>query len=131
MKKTLPILGFFAALSLLLFSSISVFAGSLVIEVPDSPEPTTKTVAYQCDNGTSKQRVEAIYLNAGSISLVDLKWKGERIIAANVIASSGTKYVGEQYIWWDANNEATLYDLINDPEQVKPINCKEESTLLF
>ncbi|WP_455481950.1 MliC family protein [Bartonella sp. B35(2025)] len=131
MKRTLPILEFCAVLILSLFSSISTFAGSLVIEVPDNPEPTTQTVAYQCDNGTSKERVEATYLNADNIALVDFRWKGDRIIATNVIAASGTKYVGAQYIWWESKTEAILYDLINDPEQIKPIRCKEESTLLF
>ncbi|WP_455480712.1 MliC family protein [Bartonella sp. B12(2025)] len=131
MKKTLLILEFFAALSLSIFSSVSAFAGSLIIEVPDHPEPMTQTITYQCDTGTSKGRVEAIYLNADNISLVDFKWRGYRTIAANVIATTGTKYAGAHYIWWKTNNEVTLYDLVNDPEEKKPILCKDESTLLF
>ncbi|EJF79203.1 Membrane-bound lysozyme inhibitor of C-type lysozyme precursor [Candidatus Bartonella washoeensis] len=131
MKKTLHILGFFAALSLSLFSSNNTLAGSLIIEVPDNPEPTTQTIAYQCDTGTSKERVEAVYLNADNISLVDFKWKGDRVIAANVIAATGAKYAGAQYIWWETNKEVTLYDLANDPEEKKPILCKDESLLLF
>ncbi|WP_455477846.1 MliC family protein [Bartonella sp. B10] len=126
MKKTLPILGFFTALSLLLFSSISAFAGSLIIEVPDDSKPETQTVAYQCDTGTSKEHVEVTYLNAGSISLVDFKWKDKRIVGANVISASGAKYAGDQYIWWTSKNEAIFYDLINDPEEDKPIRCVEE-----
>ncbi len=99
MKKTLHILGFLATSSL--FSLGNTFAASLVIEVPNDPEPTTQTVTYQCDTGTNKERVEATYHNADHISLVDFKWKGDRIIAANVIAASGAKFVGEQYIWWE------------------------------
>ncbi|WP_317992464.1 MliC family protein [Bartonella gliris] len=131
MKKTLHILGFFAALSLSLFTSNNTLAGSLIIEVPDNPEPTTQTIAYQCDTETGKERVEAVYLKAENISLVDFKWKGDRVIAANVLAASGAKYMGGPYIWWENNKDVTLYDLVNDPEEKKPILCKDESMLLF
>lgn len=131
MKKTLHILGFLAASSVSLFSSSNAFAGSIILEIPDNPEPTTQKVTYQCDTGIGKERVEATYHNAENISLVDFKWKGDRVIAANVIAASGVKYAGAQYIWWEKNKEVTLYDLINDPEETKPILCKDETTLLF
>ncbi|MDD9330930.1 MAG: MliC family protein, partial [Bartonella sp.] len=49
----------------------------------------------------------------------------------NVIAATGAKYAGAQYIWWEMNKEVTLYDLANDPEEKKPIICKDESLLLF
>ncbi|UTO28371.1 MliC family protein [Bartonella harrusi] len=131
MKKTLQLLGFFAALILSSFSSINAFAGSIIIEVPDTPEPKTQTIAYQCDTGTSKERVEAIYLDADNISLVDFRWKGDRVIAANVITNTGKKYEGAQYILWEVNNEVTLQDLAHDPEGKKLIHCKDETTLLF
>ncbi|MBX4335979.1 MliC family protein [Bartonella raoultii] len=131
MKKPLYILRLLITLSLSFFSLGNALAASLIIEVPDNPEPTTETVIYQCDTGINKERVEATYHNADNISLVDFKWKGDRIIAANVIAASGAKYVGEQYIWWEKNKEVMLYDLINDPEEKKPILCKDETTLLF
>ncbi|UNF40485.1 MliC family protein [Bartonella krasnovii] len=127
MKKTLQILGFFS--SLLFFNVSSTFAAALVIEVSSNPEK--QTITYQCEMGTNKERVEATYYNADDISLVDFKWQGDRIIAANVIAASGAKYVGEQYIWWEKNKEVTLYDLTQDPEEKKPILCKDESLLLF
>ncbi|WP_455480713.1 MliC family protein [Bartonella sp. B12(2025)] len=126
MKKTPLISGLLVALNLSLFNSISAFAGSLVIEVPDDPAPTTETVVYQCDTGTSKERVEATYLNADNISLVDFKWKGRRVIASNVISASGAKYMGDIYVWWTKKDEAIFYDLINDPEEEKPIRCVEE-----
>ncbi|WP_332065203.1 MliC family protein [Bartonella sp. CB189] len=126
MKKTSFIMQFFVALSLLLSSSIGAFSGSLIIEVPDDPEPTTETIAYQCDLGKVKERVEVTYLNAGDISLVDFMWNGRRIVGSNVLSASGSKYVGDAYIWWISKNEATLYDLINDPNEEKPILCVEE-----
>ncbi|EJF83391.1 hypothetical protein MCU_01076 [Bartonella elizabethae Re6043vi] len=127
MKKTLQILGFFSFL--LFFNVTNSLAAALVIEVSGNPE--TQTITYQCDMGENKERVKATYHNADDISLVDFKWKDDRIIAANVIAASGAKYVGEQYIWWEKNKEVTLYDLIQDPEEKKPILCKDESLLLF
>ncbi|EJF74625.1 MliC family protein [Bartonella alsatica] len=126
MRKTSFILRFFAALSLSFFGSVNAFAYSLVIEVPDDPEPTKETVVYQCNIKTKKERVEATYYNAGNIALVDLKWNGKQIIASNVIAASGAKYVGAEYIWWTQKDEVTFYDLINDPKQEMPLNCVEE-----
>ncbi|WP_156850575.1 MliC family protein [Bartonella refiksaydamii] len=131
MRKTLHILGFLTASSLSLFSSGSTLAATLTLEVPDNPEPTTRTIAYQCDIGKSKERVEATYLNADNISLVDFKWKGDRVIAANVIADTGKKYEGAQYIWWEMNNEVTLHNRVHDPEGKKLIHCKDETMLLF
>ncbi|WP_208437122.1 MliC family protein [Bartonella taylorii] len=126
MKKNFFNLQFLAVLSLSLFNSISAFAGSLVIEVPDDPEPTKETVIYQCSAETKKERVEATYYNAGEIALVDLKWNGKRVIASNVIAASGAKYVGGEYVWWTKKDEATFYNLINDPKEEMPLNCVEE-----
>lgn len=131
MKKTLHILGFLTASSLSLFSSGNTFAASLILEVPDNPEPIARTITYQCDTGKSKERIEAIYLNADDVALVDFKWKGDRVIAANVISNAGKKYEGAQYIWWEINNEVTLHDRIHDPEGKNLIRCKDESTLLF
>ncbi|MET3589092.1 membrane-bound inhibitor of C-type lysozyme [Bartonella silvatica] len=131
MKKTLHILGFLAASSLSLFSSGNALAGALTFEVPDNPEPKAQTIAYQCDTGTSKERIEATYLKADNISLVDFKWEGDRVIAAHVIATTGKKYAGAQYIWWKTNNEVKLYNLAHDPEEKNPILCKDEATLLF
>ncbi|QEE12966.1 MliC family protein [Bartonella krasnovii] len=126
MKKIAFIVGFFISFSLPLFNSLNAFAGSLVIEVPDDPEPTTEVTTYQCGTGTSKEHVEVTYLNAGSISLVDFKWQEKRIIASRSISASGAKYMGGPYIWWTKGNEATLSDLINDPEEKNLIQCVEE-----
>ncbi|EJF79204.1 Membrane-bound lysozyme inhibitor of C-type lysozyme precursor [Candidatus Bartonella washoeensis] len=128
MKKTPLIIRFFIALSVFLFGSINASANSLVIEVPDDPEPTTETISYQCDMGKSKVHVEATYHNAGNIALVDFKWNGKRIIGSNVISASGAKYVSGQYIWWTTKNEVIFYDLINDPKEEKPIHCVEEKS---
>ncbi|GAA5096340.1 MliC family protein [Bartonella acomydis] len=126
MKKNIFTTRLCAVLSLFLFSSLNTFAASLVIEVPNDPEPTTETIAYQCDIDTNKERVEASYLNAGNISLVDFKWKGKRIIGSRSMSASGAKYVGGQYVWWTTKNEVVFYDLINDPKEEKPIYCVEE-----
>ncbi|WP_336278658.1 MliC family protein [Bartonella sp. CB175] len=131
MKKTSLILGFFAALNLSLFNLTNAFAASLILEVPDNPEPKTETVAYQCNTGTEKERIEATYLDAHNVSLVDFTWKNDRVLAANVITPMGTKYAGAHYTLWRINNEIILYNLVHDPEEKKPILCKEESTLLF
>ncbi|WP_273719692.1 MULTISPECIES: MliC family protein [unclassified Bartonella] len=128
MKKTSSKLRSCAALSLLFCSSINALAGSLVIEVPDDPAPTTEIATYQCDMRKNKESIEATYYTAGDIALVDFKWKGKRIVGSNVIAASGAKYVSGQYVWWTTKNEALFYDLINDPKEENPIRCIEEQS---
>ncbi|EJF80423.1 MliC family protein [Bartonella doshiae] len=125
MKKTL----FNAVLSLSLCSSMSACAASLVIEVPDTPEPRKETVVYQCSNKTKKMRVEATYYDTDEFGLVYLKWNGKRIIASNVVSASGVKYVGGEYTWWTKGNNATFYDVINDPKEENFLDCiKEKNT---
>ncbi|WP_332065202.1 MliC family protein [Bartonella sp. CB189] len=131
MKKTSLILGFFAALNLSPLNLTPSFAASFILEVPDSPKPKTETLAYQCDSGTEKERIEATYLDAHNVSLVDFKWKNHRTIAANITTPRGTKYVGSHYTLWKTSNEIILYDLLHDPKEQNPLLCKEESTLLF
>ncbi|WP_336287577.1 MULTISPECIES: MliC family protein [unclassified Bartonella] len=131
MRKALHILGFFATLNLSFFNLTSTFAGSLILEVPDNPEPITQNLTYQCDTKANKERIEISYFNAGDISLADFKWKGDRVIAAHVTTPTGKKYAGAQYILWKTSTEAILYDLVHDPEEKNPLLCKEESTLLF
>lgn len=141
MKKNLLTFRLLAALNVLLFSSVCAFSGSsrvdvskdsyppkhsLVIDVPEDAQPTKETVLYQCDTGAGKEKVEATYFNAGSIALVYFKWNDDYVVGANVIAASGAKYAGAQYIWWNSKNEVALYDLLKDPEEQKPILCVEE-----
>ncbi|WP_455474116.1 MliC family protein [Bartonella sp. B30(2025)] len=131
MKKTLFVLGFFTALSLSLFKLTNAFANSLILEVPDNPEPTTEVLAYQCNTDAPQERIEVTYIDAQNVSLADFTWRNDRVIAANVMTEKGTKYAGAHYILWKTLHDITLYDLINDPEEKRPILCKEESTLLF
>ncbi|PIT71132.1 MliC family protein [Bartonella tribocorum] len=126
MRQASFIVRFFTVLSLSFFSSINAFASSLIIEVPDDPEPTKETVTYQCDMKTGKEHVEATYYNAGYIALVDLKWKEKRIIASNVIAASGARYVGGPYIWHTKGSKAVFSDRINDQKDRNLIECVEK-----
>ncbi|MBX4335980.1 MliC family protein [Bartonella raoultii] len=126
MQKNSCTVKFFTTLSLFLFGSLNAFASSLIIEVPDDPEPTTEIVNYQCEKGSNKESVQVTYHNASNISLADFKWKGKHIIASRSISASGVKYVGGPYIWWVKENEATFSDLIDDPEEKNLISCVEE-----
>ena len=50
----------------------------------------------------------------------------QTVVAANVISGSGAKYAGGIYIWWTKGETADLYNLMDDPEQEKPISCVEQ-----
>ncbi|NSX85952.1 hypothetical protein G6L86_10170 [Agrobacterium tumefaciens] len=118
MKKTV------AATCLAAFS-ISVATGAmaedLVIPLPNDTTVEKVETVYQC----AADKVEAVYFNAGEISLVRLGLKDSVTVAANVISGSGAKYQGGIYVWWSKGEEADLYDLMADPEMKKPVHCVE------
>ncbi|MGI8397852.1 MliC family protein [Agrobacterium deltaense] len=105
--------------------SMSVATGAmaedLVIPLPNDTTVEKVETVYQC----AGDKVEAVYFNAGEISLVRLGLKDGVTVAANVIAGSGAKYQGGSYVWWSKGEEADLYDLMADPEMKKPVHCVE------
>ncbi|MBB4402142.1 MULTISPECIES: MliC family protein [Rhizobium/Agrobacterium group] len=96
-------------------------AGELVIPLPKDTTVEKVETVYQC----ATDKVEAVYFNAGEISLVRLGLKDGVTVAANVISGSGVKYQGGIYVWWSKGEEADLYDLMADPEMKKPVHCVE------
>ncbi|KVK43734.1 hypothetical protein BCY90_17605 [Agrobacterium deltaense] len=105
--------------------SMSVATGAmaeeLVIPLPNDTTVEKVETVYQC----ASDKVEAVYFNAGEISLVRLGLKDGVTVAANVISGSGAKYQGGIYVWWSKGDEADLYDLMADPEMKKPVHCVE------
>lgn len=97
-------------------------AGEINIKLPDNIEVTTNAVLYTC----ADKNVSATYYNAGDISLVELEMEDQTVVAANVLSGSGAKYAGGIYIWWTKGETADLYNLMDDPEQAKPISCVEQ-----
>ena len=105
--------------------SMSVATGAmaeeLVIPLPNDTTVEKVETVYQC----ATDKVEAVYFNAGEISLVRLGLKDGVTVAANVISGSGAKYQGGIYVWWSKGEEADLYDLMADPEMKQPVHCVE------
>ncbi|MGV1955773.1 MliC family protein [Agrobacterium sp. 22-214-1] len=99
----------------------SALAEELVIPLPKDTTVEKVETVYQC----AADKVEAVYFNAGEISLVRLGLKDGVTVAANVISGSGAKYQGGIYVWWSKGEEADLYDLMADPEMKKPVHCVE------
>ena len=97
-------------------------AGEIIIPLSDDVEVTENSVLYKCGD----QSISATYYNAGENSLVQLEMEDNSVIAANVLAGSGAKYAGGVYIWWTKGETADLYNLMDDPDQEKPISCTEE-----
>ncbi|MBC8717959.1 MliC family protein [Ochrobactrum sp. Marseille-Q0166] len=112
-----------AGLSLIASGAVSgAMAGDITIPLPDDVEVTENSVLYKCGD----QNISATYYNAGENSLVQLEMENNTVIAANVLAGSGAKYAGGVYIWWSKGDGADLYNLMDDPDQEKPISCTEE-----
>ncbi|MCZ7488577.1 MliC family protein [Rhizobium rhizogenes] len=100
----------------------SALAEDLVIPLPKDATIQKVEAVYQCAADT----VDAVYFNAGDISLVRLGLKDGVLVAANVISGSGARYQGGVHVWWSKGEEADLYDLMADPEMKKPVHCVEK-----
>ncbi|WP_425105031.1 MliC family protein [Ancylobacter sp.] len=86
----------------------AALADQIVLPLPKGAKAETLRVAYDCG---AFGRVAAQYVNAPPVALASLTFKGEFVVAANVIAASGARYAGGKYIWWTKGNSADLYDV--------------------
>ncbi len=111
--------------TLLTFATVSLFgapaamADDLVIPLTKDTVVEKVETTYQCGS----DKVEAVYFNAGDISLVRLGLKSGVTVAANVISGSGARYESGVYVWWSKGDEADLYDVMADPEMKQPTHC--------
>ncbi|WP_018699186.1 MliC family protein [Amorphus coralli] len=118
--KTLA-LGLAAALALApLAPAVAADQSATVsFKVPGADKATSTKTTYTCLD----QQVEVEYINAGPTSIALLTFKDEFVVAANVLAASGAKYAGDQYIWWaKGKDDATLTNLMTDSQT--PVECK-------
>jgi membrane-bound inhibitor of C-type lysozyme len=83
------------------------FAATISIDLPGGEKPATQTVDYSCGGRT----ISATYINAPGNSLAVVRIDGATVIMASVLAASGARYAGQQYVWWTKGKEADLYDL--------------------
>jgi membrane-bound inhibitor of C-type lysozyme len=102
----------------LALAATSAIAATVTIELPGDAAIGRQVATYRC----GAQEVKAEYINTGSNSIVVLGLGEETVIAVNVIAASGAKYAGQQYVWWTKGDDADLYDLMKG-EDVPPIAC--------
>ncbi|OOL18776.1 hypothetical protein BRY73_06965 [Ochrobactrum sp. P6BS-III] len=110
------------ALFALSLTASAASAAEITIKLPEDTAVTTNSVLYKC----GEKDVSVTYYNAGDISLAELELDDETVIASNVLSGSGAKYAGGVYVWWTKGQEASLYNLMDDPEQEKPTSCAEQ-----
>jgi membrane-bound inhibitor of C-type lysozyme len=96
-------------------------ADPLTIDLPGAAE--RQTVAYTCDGG---RKATAEYVNAGANSLAIVKLGDETVLMVNVLSASGTRYAGQQYVWWTKGNSADFYDLTKGEDAPPEFSCTAE-----
>lgn len=96
-------------------------ASEIAIVLPEPMPMSNQTVFYDC----AGREVEATYINAGDVSLVTLQIGEDFVVASNVIAASGARYSGGQYIWWVKGNQADLVDFRNGGMEAV-VTCQAE-----
>jgi heat shock protein HslJ len=83
---------------------------AIAIDVPDTSGAAQRlAVRYDC-GGVA---VEVEYIDAGDVSLATLAIGDAFVVASRVLAASGARYSGGQYVWWNKGDEATLIDYMN------------------
>lgn len=89
-------------------------ATDLTIHLPSGTPISRETVTYVCDSAGKKIGVPGgafpvEYINGGGNGLAVLPIAGNSLIFSNVSSGSGARYTAQQYTWWEAKGEATLY----------------------
>lgn len=77
-------------------------------------------VEYQCE-GLEPFSVDFINAQPNFLAIVPIG--PNKLVFVNVMAASGAKYVAGQYEFWTKGSDATLTDLMADPQT--PVNCSE------
>ena len=108
-----------ATFSFVVAAASAAGAATITIDIPDADGAEAVRQTYDCGGS----QIEAVYHNAGPVSLAVLTIGGETVVASNVIAASGARYAGAQYVWWTKGDTADLYDLMQG-EDAPPVSCR-------
>ncbi len=108
----------FLTAALILAPALAV-AEPLTIDLPGVA--ARETVTYSCNGDRT---VSAEYVNIGSNSLVVLAVGDQTLLMVNVLAASGARYAGQQYIWWTKGDTADFYDLTKGEDAAPEFSCK-------
>lgn len=111
------------SLAICLFS-VQAMAGEIKISLDDVVVKEDASL-YRCGD----QDIAATYYSAdtGRIALVKLEFADKVVVASQVLSGSGAKYAGDVFVWWTKGGEAAdLYNIQENPEQDKPIICKQQ-----
>lgn len=114
------LIGLALAGTLVAGSAAAAQNSTITIALPGAQKVERMKVAYSCDGGL---KVQAEYYNAPPVALATITVKRDFVVLANVLAGSGAKYAGGQYIWWTKGDNADLYDLTKG-ENAPPVSCK-------
>jgi membrane-bound inhibitor of C-type lysozyme len=79
-------------------------------------------VEYQCE-GLEPFSVDFINAQPNFLAIVPIG--PNKLVFVNVMAASGAKYVAGEYEFWTKGSDATLTDLMADPQT--PLACSEAS----
>jgi membrane-bound inhibitor of C-type lysozyme len=87
--------------------SVSLFAGDITIHLDGVSPVSRRLVEYRCDAsavrlGLPKGAFQVEYINGGGNSLAILPIQGKTTIFVNVQSGSGSRYVSQEYTWWEA-----------------------------
>lgn len=107
-----------------LLGAAAAHADPLTIDLPGAAGAERQKVSYTC---TGSHKVSAEYVNAGANSLAIVMFGEQTVLMASVLAGSGARYAGQQYVWWTKGNSADFYDLTKGEGAPPEFSCTAAS----
>ncbi len=104
-----------------LLAAVRAQADPLTIDLPGAASADRQAVVYTCSEG---KKVAVEYVNAGSNSLAIVRLGNETVLMVSVLAGSGARYAGQQYVWWTKGNTADFYDITKGADAPPEFSCE-------
>lgn len=84
-------------------------------------------VSYLCEG--REERLSVAYVNAAPNFLALVPIEGQTLVFASTVSGSGVRYVADRYEWRTKGAEASLYDVLDDPEAPALLTCLEANEI--
>lgn len=112
-----------AAFALTIVCAAPALAEPLTIDLPGAASAVRDNVAYSC---TADRKLAVDYVNVGENSLAIVNLGDRTVLMVTVLSGSGSRYAGQQYVWWTKGETGDFYDLTKGENAPPEFSCTAE-----
>ena len=84
-------------------------------------------VSYACEG--REEWLSVAYVNAAPNFLALIPIEGQTLVFASTVSGSGVRYVADRYEWRTKGADASLHDLLGEPEAPALLTCLEANEI--